>query len=108
MNKMLTNTTLLFAATALYAAGFIAQSTVAAGPSVAPTSLSVDFEGILASGPTLPPDDYDDPNGGTKVASGPTLPPDDYDDPNGGTKVASGPTLPPDDYDDPNGGTKVV
>ena len=60
-----------------------------------------DVDDSLATGPTLPPDDYDEPEGGTKVATGPTLPPDDYDEPEGGTKVATGPTLPPDEYDEP-------
>lgn len=47
------------------------------------------------SGVTLTPDpSYD-------TASGPTLPPDDYDEPDDKTKMASGPTLPPDDYDEP-------
>jgi hypothetical protein len=87
MRKLFASTTLLFAAATLYAAGFIAQST-ASGTSVAPTSLSVDVEDTLASGPTLPPDDYDEPDDSTKVASGPTLPPDDYDEPEGGTKLA--------------------
>ena len=107
MRKLFASTTLLCAAATLYAAGFIAQST-GTGTSVAPTSLSVPVDDTLASGPTLPPDDYDEPDDSTKMASGPTLPPDDYDEPDDSTKMASGPTLPPDDYDEPEGGTKLV
>jgi hypothetical protein len=107
MRRILASTSLLFATATLYAVGFIAQATVT-GDTAPPSSLSVDIDDSLATGPTLPPDDYDEPEGGTKVATGPTLPPDDYDEPEGGTKVATGPTLPPDDYDEPEGGTKAV
>lgn len=113
MIKLLTRTSILFASAALFAAGLISQSNTEI-KSVAPTSLTVIVDDSLASGPTLPPGDYDeDEDGGTKVASGPTLPPGDYDeDEDGGTtKVASGPTLPPGDYDDEDpdsGDTKVA
>jgi hypothetical protein len=60
------------------------------------------------TGPTLPPDPFDDGGSLAMTAkTGPTLPPDPFDD--GGSLAVTaktGPTLPPDPFDD--GGSLAV
>lgn len=75
------------AAVVLVASSEPTQAMFTTGFTLASDTSSVTLE--PQTGPTLPPDDYDEPEGGTKIATGPTLPPDDYDEPEGGTKVRS-------------------
>ena len=81
MKTLLSNTTVLLACAALFAAGLFTKSAVEADL-VAPTSLSLIHEDQEASGPTIPPGPWDDEDTEEepKIASGPTIPPGPWDD----------------------------